>query len=1043
MESDRKALRTSLTSEVLGKKEEVVTALLPHYEALIQRSCDRVARIPIDINWESFIKAKRPDLALSTLHLWGSYFVLHRIASVIEEICTSATPASPLSTSGHPASAPSVIPSSPSSTPPSASIPLYPGGKSIIASQLVRIIVQNEDKPLHGKDKVVLKPYLRKKHNNDKEKAENDEEVEDEEVWVLTLRGNFGQGALGGFSRKRLISTLTRRLKLTALHHKALLDHVILPRCNAQLLALAGGDSTNDSPKATDDEDDELVRGSGVVAVQVAIDWETIDECDDERALRNLAAWCGHYSLAQVALAFTELAERWKTAECVSAVVQRVVVRHVPGQDATRKRCFVEAGTLYIDGVWELDGWQAGFRHHQIAEVWLRVVLKQTHYLATCPHRGKKKFKYLKRALQSTNVLNGHVDYLKRILSQPCFQQPDQALTNAINTCLQPYVTKGEEYIHGWHCIKVNFRGQAQERIVVLTDCAVYTFAYDFAKNKIDNDRVHRHVHEHFKHITYGKYMNAAGGQAEYCLRYETHERVKKDKDAKSGGRSLGNVVAKAESAAALNQKVLGLVELMVDEQLNPNNEATPAAAAGDNSEAGLGREVDTGVKGFTCRRLLKLLGETILKYHDNYRLDLAHLLPGPAMGLIDGLGLLAAILEDHQHALVEGLVHAAGEPHLQGQVKLDNSPATTLHFVLKSLLAQLKALLVKRAAADGRERDETDSSEASLHNFTLAPPTPSSTSSSSSSAASSVHILFFVSQLLKQMQRLERIEQVELMGGMTASASKRRTSRENSHVDHDATSDTSTAPAKKTTTKRPRTANNRRMFHLPTPEPLPVSRVLQRIGEHLRGLALPPFRFPSSSVQLFASSSSTSSSSSSSSPSSSATSSSSPSPASSSSSSSSSSPPPTTSPVELADVSLSAEDLIEAVVKALIDKPIPAVEYRCWSDAWSRCCASTSPPFQHAAVDQLLGLAKPKPKANKPSSSPSSSSPFSTSAGSSSPSFFRKFIPEEPDTWVLLLKPAADIDDPDARQDLVKEMGWAIYGAARTALRPCPSDAA
>ncbi len=51
---------------------------------------------------------------------------------------------------------------------------------------------------------------------------------------------------------------------------------------------------------------------------------------------------------------------------------------------------------------------------------------------------------------------------------------------------------------------QVNFRGQAQERIVVLTDCAVYTCAYDFAKNKIDNDRVHRHVHEHFKHITYG-----------------------------------------------------------------------------------------------------------------------------------------------------------------------------------------------------------------------------------------------------------------------------------------------------------------------------------------------------------------------------------------------------------------------------------------------------------------------------------------------------------------------------------------------------------
>jgi len=51
---------------------------------------------------------------------------------------------------------------------------------------------------------------------------------------------------------------------------------------------------------------------------------------------------------------------------------------------------------------------------------------------------------------------------------------------------------------------QVNFRGQAQERIVVLTNYALYTFAYDFAKRKIDERRAHRHPHTQFKRITYG-----------------------------------------------------------------------------------------------------------------------------------------------------------------------------------------------------------------------------------------------------------------------------------------------------------------------------------------------------------------------------------------------------------------------------------------------------------------------------------------------------------------------------------------------------------
>jgi hypothetical protein len=51
-------------------------------------------------------------------------------------------------------------------------------------------------------------------------------------------------------------------------------------------------------------------------------------------------------------------------------------------------------------------------------------VLNQAYKLRRCPPQGEKKFKYLRDAIQSTNAVNGHIGYLKWILSHPCFQQP-------------------------------------------------------------------------------------------------------------------------------------------------------------------------------------------------------------------------------------------------------------------------------------------------------------------------------------------------------------------------------------------------------------------------------------------------------------------------------------------------------------------------------------------------------------------------------------------------------------------------------------------
>lgn len=112
---------------------------------------------------------------------------------------------------------------------------------------------------------------------------------------------------------------------------------------------------------------------------------------------------------------------------------------------------------------------------------------------------------------------------------------------------------------------------------------------------------------------------------------------------------------------------------------------------------------------------------------------------------------------------------HDLDTPHLQSQVKLENDVRTTLPFVLKEMMNQLKSLLAKQGVNDetvGDSAEPVDSSALfSPLNFTLSLP----------AATSSVHIVFFISELLKQLQRLERIEQVEIRNEANRRMSKRK----------------------------------------------------------------------------------------------------------------------------------------------------------------------------------------------------------------------------------------------------------------------------
>lgn len=349
----------------------------------------------------------------------------------------------------------------------------------------------------------------------------------------------------------------------------------------------------------------------------------------------------------------------------------------------------------------------------------------------------------------------------------------------------------------------------------------------------------------------------------------------------------------------------------MVDNQLAGDARSTVSSSGpSSGKEDLLQKELDTGVKGLTCRRLLRLLSDSVLKYLDNYQVDCLPQLP--TANLVDILALLASILEEHHHSLMEGAAESTSDsPHLQSQMKLDSSTKTTLSSVLKMLTSQLKAMLMKSKQSTEEKADPRENSSLSPLNFSLSPPT----------SASSVHLLFFVSQLIKQLQRLERIEQVEILNR------RHDKPRARSEIDsREPTSDqsrnnstlngedplryasllrlmmdcgltlmsslplrTSAAAAslarksKRSTLVVGPASNNRRMFHLPVPQPLAVSRVLQCIASHLNDLAIPTYSFPASIATVDSSSTA----------------------------------------FDL-DAHVSVGELVDVVVRALSDKPIP-----------------------------------------------------------------------------------------------------------------------
>jgi hypothetical protein len=66
-----------------------------------------------------------------------------------------------------------------------------------------------------------------------------------------------------------------------------------------------------------------------------------------------------------------------------------------------------------------------------------------------------------------------------------------------------------EIFIHGWNISKINHRGQAQDRLLCITNEALYTFAWNYAKKEATKKRIHRYPWDCY----YSMYMGVMQSQ--------------------------------------------------------------------------------------------------------------------------------------------------------------------------------------------------------------------------------------------------------------------------------------------------------------------------------------------------------------------------------------------------------------------------------------------------------------------------------------------------------------------------------------------------
>ncbi|KAF0971480.1 hypothetical protein FDP41_010253 [Naegleria fowleri] len=263
--------------------------------------------------------------------------------------------------------------------------------------------------------------------------------------------------------------------------------------------------------------------------IEIVFDWQSFQNAGNmDSALNNMARWDCWYSLQTLPRAF-----RWAksdypvTHERLKKSLKRVVFSNAE-DDGVEKRywhsyAMLTNGTLEMRGVYR-EYWGYIYSYDVTRAVAYGCILDEADQaFENNETLDNEKLDILVRAVReicsSSAVRYGNLKPLIELSKRKCFPQLDEIDQEAVEICLKTYYKEvmceeKQEYnedapfpetvIKAYSINKTNFRGQVQTRLAVITNKALYTFAFDYKKKELIKRRAHRYVYNNIYSTRYG-----------------------------------------------------------------------------------------------------------------------------------------------------------------------------------------------------------------------------------------------------------------------------------------------------------------------------------------------------------------------------------------------------------------------------------------------------------------------------------------------------------------------------------------------------------
>lgn len=252
--------------------------------------------------------------------------------------------------------------------------------------------------------------------------------------------------------------------------------------------------------------------------IKFKIDWASIDYAaqDFAKAVLTLYQDRSSYVLEEIYQAVDWIAT-YEDDEVVDAIAQglnQITIALQPGQDATKKDFDINDAVkcLTLRLCLEADEYSGAFRHKDLIPIIKFAGLYKTQQSKIF------KIELLNSAASIYKIQRGELNVIRELLTRDDFWwQPDEKEKTAIELCKKKidkyYKDKlsgwnddsekpedddenDEEFevvVKGWHVIKINKNSLHQERILLLTNKAYWTFNFDFNTGKVDEKHYKRH----------------------------------------------------------------------------------------------------------------------------------------------------------------------------------------------------------------------------------------------------------------------------------------------------------------------------------------------------------------------------------------------------------------------------------------------------------------------------------------------------------------------------------------------------------------------